>query len=344
MFEFICSDVDLSDKNTLSVQSRAEFYCACKTIEEVKQALAWAKQKQVPVRILGGGSNALLNEQENGLIIHPEFCGIHVEKINNDTVHVRVGAGENWHNFVSTCVKHGWHGLENLALIPGSVGAAPIQNIGAYGVEVAGRIIHVDVINIETGDCFTLTNNECQFAYRDSIFKTERGAPYLVYQVHFSLSTAFTPVLDYPVLQNQFDDVSSVSAQTMLDTIVTIRRSKLPDPQDIPNAGSFFKNPIIEESTYKTLKEKYDGIVAFDASGNKKKLAAAWLIDQCGWKAKQQDGVGVHQTQALVIVNPESRPISSVMGLAEKIKEDVYSRFGVLLEVEPQFLRALRIS
>lgn len=340
----IASNFDLSNSNTLGLPSSAEFYCACSNLEELQQALAWARKNKQSVSVLAGGSNTLLKERISGLVLQPSFKGIEATIVDEDKVGLSVGAGEVWHELVRMSVVNEWNGLENLALIPGSVGAAPIQNIGAYGVEVSEIITSVDTVDLNTGELRQFQNKECCFAYRDSIFKHEYGAAHLIYQVHFILKRKFAPVLEYPALKNAFAQTLPESALQVADAVEALRSEKLPDPNVIPNAGSFFKNPIISRSAYLKLKETYEHIVAFDAGTEHHKLAAAWLIDQCGWKNRSLNGVRVHESQALVVVNPERKSVDVVMALAAEIQASVRSKFGISLETEPQFLQAITLD
>ena len=331
----------MSESNTLATPSRADYFCFCSSIDDVREALSWAKKNDQPAHILGGGSNTLLNERVEGLVIKPDFSGWQLDSEDGNTVILRVGAGENWHQFVRMCVNEGWSGLENLAFIPGTVGAAPIQNIGAYGVEVASLITRVDTLNLRTGKLQQFNNSACNFTYRDSVFKHPEANCHLVYQVYFRLQKRFQALLDYPALRDAFEGRVPETAMEVADKVEQVRRRKLPDPNAIPNAGSFFKNPIVPLATFGKLLETYPDMVAYPFGDAHKKIAAAWLIDRCGWKQRSLDGVSVHSEQALVVVNPERQPLETVMRFAEAISADVYSRFGVKLELEPQGLQPI---
>ena len=242
------------------------------------------------------------------------------------------------------------YGLENLSLIPGSVGAAPIQNIGAYGVEIKDLCSKVFVLNLDSMERETLSNSQCQFSYRESVFKkSTHKKKYVILAVEFKLSTRFSPVLEYPALksiveQTLDDEGKDLLPKTLAQIVIDMRNSKLPDPSEIPNAGSFFKNPVVDSLLFVELQKKYPTIPSFSIAtddgreSDKLKIPAAWLIDQCGWKGKYLNKVGVHEHQALVIVNPEYQNVSSVLELAETIKKDVLAKFTIELQVEPQQL------
>lgn len=348
MIDGLCSDVDLSHLNTLAIPSRARFYFKCLSKNDLQLAIFWAQQHSHPLFILGGGSNVLLDEYIDGLVVQPAMNGKTIVQKNNRQ-HVLAMAGENWHDFVQWCVEQQWFGLENLALIPGLVGAAPIQNIGAYGVEVAEWIHAVHCIDIRDGSEKVFSQEACAFSYRDSVFKQAMGKFYVVVAVEFALSKVFEPRLTYPALNNYFTNQvaknsASCTAQSVLDAVVAIRREKLPLPENLPNAGSFFKNPVLDVPAFMKIQAQYPQIVSFDTTEGKKKIAAAWLIDQAGWKERALDGVHVHHRQALVLVNPKRKTLGAVMALAKAIQLDVESRFGIRLEIEPQRLRPLYVG
>jgi len=344
MKDLIQSNYDLSALNTLGVPSRAEFFAECDDKKSFINALAWARDKSLPVSLLGGGSNALLPELISGLVIKPSFKGIQLSSENDGTVIVKVGAGETWHEFVLWVAQNGYSGIENLALIPGSVGAAPIQNIGAYGVEVASAIKRVECVDMQTGETHFLNNEECGFAYRHSVFKTDEYRHLCICAVEFKLSKSFHATLSYAALAAQFPNEKPKSAMEVVMKVEKIRREKLPDPAYIPNSGSFFKNPMIDNRAFSDLKERYPNIVSYDVDQHSKKLAAAWLIDQGGWKQKPLNGVRVHSEQALVITNENRLSLDAVMHLARAIKTDVQDRFGVDLEIEPQPLAQIKLN
>jgi UDP-N-acetylmuramate dehydrogenase len=255
---------------------------------------------------------------------------------------VKVAGGEVWHDFVKHCLDQGWHGLENLALIPGTVGAAPVQNIGAYGKEIKDFCYEVEVFDFKTKQFFTLSNEQCHFAYRDSYFK-HGGKGLLIVAVTFKLPKPWQPQLNYPDLLSVLDSVSNGSikelkAEHVFEQVCSVRRFKLPDPAEVGNAGSFFKNPIVDEKQHNELKALYANMPSYAHAHGTYKLAAAWLIDQCGWKGRDLGKAGVHHRQALVLVNRDGAVAEDIKSLAETIKQDVYNKFKVRLEPEPIFV------
>lgn len=278
--------------------------------------------------ILGGGSNTIFLEDFDGHILINDMRGIcHHE--TEDHHRLSVSGGESWHDFVTKCTDMGWYGLENLALIPGSVGASPIQNIGAYGVEVCEFITEVEYIDLTTGTQHTLPNTECQFGYRDSVFKHSLADTVLITKVHFALPKQWVPVCTYGELR----ELEKPTARKIYDKVIEIRRSKLPDPSILGNAGSFYKNPVVSHTQFNSLKAKWPVIPGFQVA-NGVKIPAAWLIDQCGFKGKSKGGVRCHPTQPLVLTNTGKATGSDVISLAQDIIGEVYSKFSVLLEPE----------
>ena len=351
----ITSNFELSSLNTLGVPSLCDYYCEVTDENMLVSAIQWAQKKNIPLCILAGGSNVLLNQHIHALVIRPLLKGIDVTNTEGDSVYVTAAAGENWHDFVMLSLSKNWFGLENLALIPGSVGAAPIQNIGAYGLELKDRFYKLKALNRETGIIEEFSASDCEFAYRDSVFKNKKRDVYIILAVTFLLSTKSTPQIYYPPLQQEIkrqrqqqlalgaerldalqDD--DITAFMVADAVISLRSSKLPDPYKLPNVGSFFKNPIISKEKYRNLCGKYPDLVFFDDHSGSIKLAAAWLIDQLGWKGKSYANVYVHSAQALVLTNPNRQPLDSVLQLAREIQKDVHLNFDVLLEIEPQRL------
>lgn len=335
----IQSDVDLQPYNTMTIAARAKHFCTATTLQEVREALRFARAQQLPILPLGGGSNIVLTGDFPGLALHLGMRGLEFEALD-DGVRIRAAAGENWHQLVMRSVEQGYGGLENLALIPGNIGAAPIQNIGAYGVELKDAFEQLTAMEISSGELITFDAEACQFGYRDSIFKGPAKDRYLICEVVLKLSSTWAPRISYPALEQYF--AQHGLAQELLtpakiaNAVIDIRNSKLPNPVEIPNAGSFFKNPVVADDQYQTLKEAHPELVAFEA-GEGWKLAAGWLIDQAGWKGFRNNGVGVHDRQALVLVNPGHRCGSEVVNLARDIASDVKRKFGVTLEPEPRF-------
>ncbi len=328
--------VDLSPYNTLRLPAFARQLLQVDTRQQLLEALIEHDQIKTPLLVLGGGSNVVLTQDVEGLCLLINSRGIEVQSGAGDSILVTVEAGEPWHAFVEHCLAQGWYGLENLALIPGTVGAAPIQNIGAYGVEVGQSIRHVAVWDRRHRQLLQLSNAQCRFGYRDSLFKGAERDRYVVVSVTFELSSRFEPRLSYGGLANEVTDAEPTARQ-VFEAVVRVRQQKLPDPLQLANAGSFFKNPVVSESLFKSLQVRFPGIVAYpDARGVK--LAAGWLIDQAGWKGARRGAVGVHAQQALVLVNYGDATGAELLLLATQIQADIEQRFGVMLEIEPRII------
>ena len=332
--EQIHRSFDLKEFNSLALPAKAEFFCSIDTVSQLQQALAYANQQNLKVTPIGGGSNLVLAGDLSGLVLHINLKGVSTSAVIDNSMDISVGAGEDWHEFVTLCLNKGWHGLENLALIPGNMGAAPIQNIGAYGVELGQFLQSVDVVNIETGQSKVLSREDCDFGYRTSIFKQSAKDKYIITRVNLRLCTQPVINISYPAL-SEFIDGQDATPKIIFDTVCQIRRSKLPDPKEIPNVGSFFKNPIVSKQQADKLIATYPQIPTFPIAGGLTKLAAAWLIEHCGFKGKRQGKVGVHHKQALVLVNFEGNG-EDILTLAEAIKFQVSEKFAVVLEVEPR--------
>ena len=332
--EQILKSFDLKDFNSLAIPAKAEFFCSIDSVSQLQQALVYAKQQNLKITPISGGSNLVLAADVSGLVLHINLKGVSASTVVDNTVDISVAAGENWHDFVTLCLNNGWHGLENLALIPGNMGAAPIQNIGAYGVELSHFLQSVDVVNVETGQPEVLTREDCDFGYRTSVFKQSALDKYVITGVNLRLSTQPVAHVNYPALAELIEG-HKPTPKIIFDSVCQIRRSKLPDPKEIPNVGSFFKNPIVSKQQADQLIRTYPEIPTFSVEGGLTKLAAAWLIERCGFKGKRQGKVGVHHKQALVLVNFEGNG-EDVLLLAEKIKTQVAEKFAVVLEVEPR--------
>jgi len=333
-------NVNLQRLNTLAVPSVAANFVRATTITDLRDALTWAQQRHVPVHLLGGGSNVLLPERIEGLVLQPALRGVEVLEEQGDTLLVRSAAGENWHRFVQFCTTKKYYGLENLSLIPGLVGAAPIQNIGAYGVELRDVFDHLQALNRTTGEVEVFDKNKCEFDYRESVFKQRLRNQYIVVSVTFRLSR--TPQINdhYPAIKQALLGLkrSAITPEVIAHTVMELRRSKLPSPDQIPNVGSFFKNPVISLALFEKIREMYPDIAAYDVSPNQKKIAAGWLIEKAGWKGRTEFGVTVHEQQALVLTNPNRGPAKKVLMLAKAIQSNIKARFDIELEQEPQFI------
>ena len=327
----------LTQLNTFGLSSVAEHYVSINSVEQLKQ-LPDLLVQHPKFFILGGGSNVVLAQEVQGLVIHNQLKGIElIEETDTDYL-VQAYGGELWHEFVKHCIAQGWSGLENMALIPGSVGAAPVQNIGAYGLELKDFFDSLQAFNIRTGEWREFSREECCFAYRDSVFKHE-AKDYLITSIRMRLPKAWKAKMGYADLTNYVGLSETSSAQEIFDAVCAIRQAKLPDPVVLGNAGSFFKNPIVATEHYAQLKAQFPTIVAYAQEDGRYKLAAGWLIDQCGWKGKDLGSAGVHTNQALVLVNRGGATANDIEKLARAIQYDVKARYGVDLEPEPIFVR-----
>ena len=284
--------------------------------------------------VLGEGSNTLFCQQQAPVIIKPNFTGI---EINDDGKYIKVtvACAQNWHDFVGFCLDNGIYGLENLALIPGSVGAAPVQNIGAYGVEVGDFIEHVSWFDFKSQKLLNYSHAQCQFSYRDSIFKQALNGQGVITHVHFSFPKAWQPVLNYQGLN---DLPQPISAQDIMLKVIELRQAKLPDPNKLPNAGSFFKNPIVNQQCFSALQQQYPNMPYYSQSNGYVKLAAGWLIEQTGLKGFRQGSVGIHEKQALVLVNYDDASGQDVVNLSQHIQQQVAAKFAINLTPEVRFI------
>ncbi len=328
--------VDLLPLNTLRVPAMAEHFAEVTMASQLPGLLAHARANHWPLTVLGEGSNVVLGDFLPGLVLAIRSKGITVLDDGDTHVRIQVAAGENWHMFVRWCLQRGYFGLENLALIPGSVGAAPIQNIGAYGVEVGRFVESVQCRLLPSGEQRELNREDCAFGYRDSVFKRELSDVALIVSVIFVLPKIPRPVTTYPSLANYLEahEIAGPTAQQVFDAVVDIRSNRLPDPEALPNVGSFFKNPVLGEEQFQGLLERFPAMPHYeDPAGHK--LPAAWLIEQCGFK-QRGGAVRVHAEHALVIINPEQRPAREISALAREITDEVRARFGILLEPEPR--------
>lgn len=320
-------NASLKPHNTFAIDTiTPELYCPT-SIEELKQI---APNVLAQCYILGEGSNTLFVGNLAPKVLIPKFKGIEVEE-TLDAFRITVAAGENWHQFVSFCVENGYNGLENLALIPGSVGAAPVQNIGAYGVEIGNFIESVSWYELATQKLVVMTKEQCQFGYRDSLFKRDLLGKGVITEVSLVLPKQWTAQISYQGL----DTLSvSATAKQVFEQVIAIRSQKLPDPNELPNAGSFFKNPVIKRTALNELLVSYPNIVYYPLDDQYVKVAAGWLIDRLGLKGFSLNGAAVHEKQALVLVNLENASGMSIVRLAKHVQEKVYQSFGIVLEPE----------
>jgi len=330
----LLENYSLRQHNTFGLDVKCRYFFRFESEDQLTELMEENQLIANNVLVLGGGSNLLFVEDFKGLVIYPEVKGIDLVDENEDNVLVRVGAGVDWDDFVAYAVDKGWGGVENLSLIPGNVGACPIQNIGAYGVEAADSIYSVEAINIETGEKVLFSNAQCEFGYRSSVFKTEFKNLFVITNVNFALSKIFNPKLNYGSIKNEVEKLGEVTIENVRKAVIAIRESKLPDPEIIGNAGSFFKNPVVDEAFAEQLREKYKGMPEYAADGGGIKLAAGWLIDKCGWKGHRKGDAGVHKDQALVLVNYGNATGIDIISLANDIKKSVFLEFGVNLDME----------
>ncbi len=322
--------------NTFGISALASQFVEVNSVSQLHNLIQEKKLSEIPFLILGGGSNVLFTKDYAGLVLKNNLKGIKVTKKDENHIWVKAAGGEIWHDLVIHCVNKNWGGIENLSLIPGTVGAAPMQNIGAYGVEIKDTFEELEALNIQTGELEKFTNEQCNFGYRESIFKHEAKGKYFITSVTFKLSKK--PVLntsygDIEILLKEWDIVKPTIAD-ISKAVIAIRQSKLPDPALLGNAGSFFKNPVIEFSVFEKLQKNNPTIKSFPASDGKVKIPAAWLIEQAGWKGKRFGNIGVHEKQALVLVNYGGGTGKELIDLAYKIIDSVKAKFGVVLTPE----------
>ncbi|MCO7565807.1 UDP-N-acetylmuramate dehydrogenase [Pseudomonas sp. S 311-6] len=328
--------VSLKPYNTFGIDVTARYFTQACSDEAIRQALAEAGERQVPVLVLGGGSNLLLTRDVDALVLHMASHGRRVLHDDGERVVVQAEAGEPWHPFVQWSLAQGFCGLENLSLIPGTVGAAPMQNVGAYGVEIKDVFAGLTALDRETGELRDFGLEACAFAYRDSLFKRNPGR-WLILRVRFALTRTLQAHLDYgPVRQRLAEQgVEQPTAQAISEAICSIRREKLPDPAELGNAGSFFKNPVVPAALAERIRSRYPNLVAYPQADGQVKLAAGWLIEQAGWKGYREGDAGVHRLQSLVLVNYGQASGAQLHDLARRIQADILERFGVELEMEP---------
>jgi UDP-N-acetylmuramate dehydrogenase len=328
--------ISLKSYNTFGIEASAELFCEVNNLDELAAVLKHNLTLAKPLLIVGGGSNLLLTKDFTGLIIKNSIKGIQVIREEDDHVFVRAGAGESWHQFVLFCIEHGFAGVENLSLIPGNVGAGPMQNIGAYGVELKDVFHELEAIRISDLQQKTFSKEECHFGYRESVFKKEMKGLYIITSVTLKLNKKPVYNTTYGAIQQELDrmGVKELNIKAISDAVINIRRSKLPDPAFLGNAGSFFKNPEIPVAQYELLKKEYPALVAYPATAGYMKVAAGWLIEQCGWKGKRVGNTGSHKDQALVLVNYGGATGQEIYNLALEISRSVQQKFGVTIDPE----------
>ncbi|MGI9580985.1 UDP-N-acetylmuramate dehydrogenase [Chryseobacterium sp. RRHN12] len=327
----------LKPYNTFGVDARARYFTEVNTIDELKEALIFAKSQSLQLLFLGGGSNILLTKDFEGLAIRLNLKGISEESINENEVLVTAKAGENWHEFVMYCLEKNYGGLENLSLIPGNVGTSPMQNIGAYGTEIKDIFVSCQVLDLENLELRTFNLEQCRFGYRDSIFKQEGKGRYVILEVTFKLTRKDHHIkTEYGAITSELENlgIKNPTIQDVSKAVINIRQSKLPDPKEIGNAGSFFKNPTIPLAQFEALKQKFENIQGYP-NGDMVKVPAGWLIEQCGWKGKQIGNVASHKLQSLVIINATGNATGKeVFDFSTEIINSVKEKFGIELERE----------
>jgi UDP-N-acetylmuramate dehydrogenase len=324
----------LKDRNTFGFEVSCRYFLEADSEEVLQNFFKQELHTSLPYMFIGEGSNILFTGDFAGTIIHPLLRGVEILSEDKENIRVRVYAGENWDSFVAHCVKNKWYGLENLSLIPGSCGSSPVQNIGAYGVEVKDRITEVSGIYAETGEKAVFQNSDCRFGYRSSIFKTRLKNRFLITSVDFLLDKIPKFELGYGPVEKEFRSRPVQNLQSLRDTIISIRESKLPDPSKLGNAGSFFKNPVIPEEQFISLKNTNPGISFFPAEKGFIKIPAAWLIEHSGWKGVREGNTGTWPLQPLVIINYGGATGREIRDFAGRIVESVFQKFGVRLEME----------
>lgn len=323
--------ISLKNFNTFGIDVKAKSYVSVESIDELQEVLALKKE----IFILSGGSNILLTKDIDKLVVHMNTKGIKVKPLDENDVIVTADAGENWHEFVLWCIANNFGGIENLSLIPGNVGTSPIQNIGAYGVEVKDTITEVEAIEIETGKIKAFTNLECNFGYRNSIFKNELKGKYLITRVSFKLTKNNHNLnYSYGAIQEKLKNTTTPTIADISAAIIDIRNSKLPNPKKIGNSGSFFKNPVISKSLFSKLKVIHQNIPFYQVSETEVKIPAGWLIEQSGFKGKRFGETGSHKNQALVLVNYGNATGEEIYALAKKIQATILEKFEIPLEIE----------
>jgi UDP-N-acetylmuramate dehydrogenase len=325
--------------NTFGINVEARYFVVFEHVSDIAEFMGETRFAGLPKLILGGGSNVLFRQDYPGVILHIGFKGIELLDDSGEDVIIRAAAGENWHDFVRATIEWGYAGLENLSLIPGTVGAAPIQNIGAYGVELREVFYSLEAVDLETGIAKTFNHAAAQFDYRDSYFKSVTPGQWLVTSVTVRLPKQPSWHVEYQGLRDKLStDDQPLSAQSISDAVCQVRRAKLPDPMELGNSGSFFKNPMVSDIDYQLLKKQSPNLPGFEQPNGTYKLSAAWLIECCGWKGYREGDAGVSNMHALVLVNHGKATGEAIWQLAERIMVSVQERFGVALKPEPRIL------
>ena len=332
-------NVSLKLMNTFGIEASAKFFSVIRDEEDIETLLK--SHSNESIFILGGGSNILLTKNFDGLVIKNEIGGFQIVEEDENHVIIESGAGVNWHDFVMKCINNDYGGIENLSLIPGNVGASPMQNIGAYGVEIKDVFDYLEAYHIQKKEIHRFNSNDCKFGYRESVFKNDLKGQYIICKVAFKLTKNHTVKTTYGAIEAELTKMNIVkpTIKDISNAVIKIRQSKLPDPKEIGNAGSFFKNPIVSKELLSEIKKKHIDVPNYPAPNDKVKLAAGWLIEKAGWKGQTYEGrYGVHKLQALVIVNYKDSRGDEILRLSSEIIEDVKAKFNVSLEREVNIL------
>ena len=324
--------------NTFGIQANCDRFIDMETEDDVMKLKDMLDDKDMPLLIIGRGSNLLLTDDYHATVLHCSIKGKTIVKEDGNSVLLRCGAGEEWDSIVDYCVAHDWQGIENLSLIPGEVGASAVQNIGAYGTEVKEIIHSIEAVEISTGKKHTFTNEQCEYSYRQSKFKNEWKDRFIITHVTYRLekSTDYIPKVDYGNIKSELErkGISLPTMKDIRDVVISIRKDKLPDPEVEGNAGSFFMNPIVEKATFMNLLEQYPDMPHYNVDSEREKIPAGWMIDQCGWKGKTLGKAGVHDRQALVLVNRGGATGKDILLLCNTIRNDVKQKFGI--DIHPE--------
>lgn len=332
----ISSHISLKTYNTFGIEAKAKLFATINAMKDLQELMASPPYQKNQHLIIGGGSNLLLTQDVDGLVIKNNLKGIEIVAETNDTIYIKCAAGEVWHDFVMYCVNHQYGGLENLSLIPGCTGASPMQNIGAYGVEIKDVFHELEAIHSQSGEIHRFSKADCEFGYRESIFKRHYKNQFIITSVTFQLSKHPSFHIEYGAIKQELDKmkVSTLSIQSVSQAVINIRNSKLPNPSVMGNAGSFFKNPEVSSDCYRQLHERFPDLVAYPLANSNYKLAAGWLIEKSGLKGYRKGDAGVHNLQALVLVNYGKASGKEVYDLSSYVLEKVKEKFGVILERE----------
>ncbi len=334
----IFENFSLKKYNTFNLDVKAKYFVQITSRKEMLEILQSEIFQNHQSLIIGQGSNILFRNNFTGIVIHPDLKGVNIIKETGDEVFIEAGAGEKWDDFVVWCVRNAYPGIENLSLIPGAVGSVPVQNIGAYGVEVKDVIHAVNGFQIKNPARLTIPGKDCEFDYRTSIFKKSLKGKFIIDSVIFKFRKHAKPELNFRGLKEHFRDLENTKPEEIREKVIELRQSKLPDPDILGNAGSFFKNPVVAEKTANKLIQKFPKTPHFPDKNNHIKFSAAWLIEQCGWKGKRTGDAGVYTKHALILVNYGKASGQDIYELSEKIKESVFKKFGLLLEREVQII------